>query len=135
MLWNILQKLGCSVHFIGLISTTHQSVLRKELKELFEVRNREKQGCILAPSLFWIFLFMVLSKAFTDSTQRVCIQSRLEANLFNASQFKFTRKNQKCSCTWAHVCWWHCLHGTQPPRCTGINHLFLKICSGIWAEN
>ena len=44
-------------------------------------------------------------------------------------------KDQKSSGMRAHVRWPHCPRGTQPPKCTGSNHPFLKICKGIWTEN
>ena len=61
------------------------------------------------------------------STQKVWIQSRLWAHLFNARHFKSTKKDQKHTGTRAHVCWRHYYCGIQPPRCTGNNHLFFEI--------
>ena len=93
-LWNILQKLRFPDHFVMFITTLHmrmkESENLRELSEPFEFGNRLKQGSILAPTLFSIFLSMVISYAFTDSTQRIWIQRRpAAANLFNACQFTF----------------------------------------------
>ena len=89
---NILRKLGCLEYFVWLVAALHAgmkvSVSLKELSKPFEDEYGVKQGCVLAPILFSIFLSMVLSDAFTDCNQEVWIQRRPGANLFNASQFK-----------------------------------------------
>ena len=76
VIWIILRKLGCTDHFDRLVSTLNTKMkvsvsLRGELSEPFEVRNRVKQGCLFAPTLFLIFVSMVLSDTVNDSTQEV----------------------------------------------------------------
>ena len=66
----------------------------RELSNPFEVRNAMKQGCVLDPTPFPIILSIVLSDVYTDSTQGIWIQSRLEVNLFDASQFKSAIKTR-----------------------------------------
>ena len=66
----------------------------RELSDLFVVGNGMKQGYFLTPTLFLIFLSMVLSNAFTDSTPEVWIKSRSGANLFNTSQLKSVRNTR-----------------------------------------
>ena len=101
VLWNILWKLRYLDHLFRLVSALHTGImgsvsLRRELLKPFEVGNSVKPGCVLAPASFSIFLSMVLFDAFTDSTQEIRIPSRLESgvNLFNASQFKSTKKTR-----------------------------------------
>ena len=74
VLKNFLQKLRCPDHFVMLVSALHAGMkasvcLKEEPSELFEVGNGAKQSCILAPTLFLIFLSMVLPDSFTDSIQ------------------------------------------------------------------
>ena len=70
------------------------SQLKRKLSEPFEVGNGVKQDCVLALTVFSIFLSMVLSGAFTSSTQDVSIQSRSAENLVNASLIKSSRKTR-----------------------------------------
>ena len=99
-LWKILQKLGFPSHFINLISALHTGMkalikLKEELSESFQVNNGVKQGCVLAPTLFSIFLSAVLRHAFESCDKGVWIQSRPEADLFNVSQYKSATRTQK----------------------------------------
>jgi len=92
LLWKILQKIGCPEKFTHLIATLHSGMqasvrFKNGLSDQFSVSHGVKQGCVLAPTLFSIFLAMVQNQALQDCNQGVWIQSRLGANLFNASQF------------------------------------------------
>ena len=95
-LWSILRKLGCPDHFTSLIASLHQGMkasvsLKGELSEPFSVNNGVKQGCVLAPTLFSLYLTVVLNQAFKDHHQGVVLQCRPGADLFNVSQFKSSR--------------------------------------------
>ena len=58
----------------------------------FSVSNRVKQWCVLAPTLFLIYLASMLVVAFKDTSKGVYIQTRKEANLFDVAQFKAKSK-------------------------------------------
>ena len=62
--------------------------LEEEVSESFSVTNRVKQGCVLAPTLFSIFLLVMLDEAFRDMGDGVYIQSRQSADLFNVTYFR-----------------------------------------------
>ena len=66
-----------------------------EVSEFFSVTNGIKQGCVLAPTLFSIFLSAVLDKAFRDMGDGVYIQSRQSADLFNVAQFRAKTKTTR----------------------------------------
>ena len=66
-----------------------------EVSESFSVTNGVKQGCILAPTLFSIFLSAMLDEAFRDMGDGVCIQSRQSADLFNVTHFRAKTKNTR----------------------------------------
>ena len=57
-----------------------------------EVSNGVKQGCVLAPTLFSIFLSATLNEAFRDLGGGVYIQSRQNADLFNVAHFRAKTK-------------------------------------------
>ena len=57
-----------------------------------EVSNGVKQGCVLAPTLFSIFLSATLNEAFRDMGGGVYIQSRQNADLFNVAHFRAKTK-------------------------------------------
>ena len=59
-----------------------------EVSESFSVTNGVKQGCVLAPTLFSIFLSAMLDKAFRDMGDGVYIQSRQSTDLFNVAHFR-----------------------------------------------
>jgi len=62
---------------------------------LFEVTNGVKQCCVLAPTMFPIFLSAVLEDAFGGMDEDVYIQSRQDADLFNAAHLKARTKRTK----------------------------------------
>ena len=100
LLWIILKKIGCPEKFVNLIASLHNNMrgqirFKGEVSDAFEISNGVKQGCVLAPTLFSIFLFMVLSHAFDNNNQGVWIQSRPGADLFNVNQYKSTKKTQQ----------------------------------------
>lgn len=99
-LWKILLKLECPNHFTNLISALHAGVkasvrLKGELSDPFEVNNGVKQGCVVAPTLFSIFLTIELNRAFNDCTREVWNQSRPRPDLSNLNQYKSVNKTQK----------------------------------------
>ena len=99
-LWKMLLKLGFPGHFTNLISALHTGMkasvkLKGELSSQFQVNNGVKQGCVLAPTLFSIFLSVVLHHAFNDCNKGVWIQSRPGADLFNVNQYKSTTRTRR----------------------------------------
>ena len=58
----------------------------------FAVSNGVKQGCVLAPTLFSLYLSAMLEVAFKDIQEGVYIQTRKEADLFNVAHFKSTSR-------------------------------------------
>ena len=59
-----------------------------KVSELFSVTNGGKQGSVLAPTLFSIFLTAMFDEAFRDMGDGVYIQSRQSADLFNVTHFR-----------------------------------------------
>ena len=75
-LWQLLRKYGCPDKFTSMIESLHTGMKAKvsdgvETSDAFEVTNGVKQGCVLAPTLFSIFLSAMLDEAFRDLTKRM----------------------------------------------------------------
>ena len=64
----------------------------EEVSESFSVTNGVKQSCVLAPTLFSIFLAAMLSEAFRDVGHGVYIQSKQSTDLFNVAHFRAKAK-------------------------------------------
>jgi len=96
----VLRKLGYPDQFTNLIAALHTGMngsvnLKGDLSALFEITNGAKQGCVLAPTLFSIYLTMVMNHAFDGYDKGVWIQSRPGVDLFNVNQFKYFTRTRK----------------------------------------
>ena len=58
-----------------------------EVSDTFAITNGVKQGCVLAPTLFSIFLSAMLEEAIKDMRDGIYIQSRQNADLFTVAHF------------------------------------------------
>ena len=63
-----------------------------EVSDTFAITNGVKQGCVLAPTLFSIFLSAMLEEAFKDMGGGIYIQSRQNADLFTVAHFRAKTK-------------------------------------------
>ena len=66
-----------------------------EVSESFCFTNGVKQGCVLAPTLFSIFLSTMLNETFQDMGDGIYIQSRQSADLFNVAHFREKAKTTR----------------------------------------
>ena len=89
MLWRVLGRYGCLVKFINIIKLFHEGMESQvmtggELSDTFPVTNGVKQGCILAPTLFALYLAAVLEVAKKDQpAEGVWRRTRQDGNPFN----------------------------------------------------
>ena len=98
-LWKLLRKYGCTDKFTSLVESLHTGMMASvsdgtNSSDSFGVTNGVKQGCVLAPTLFSIFLSAMLEEAFKDLDDGVYIQTRQDADLYNVAHF---RAKTKCS--------------------------------------
>ena len=63
------------------------------VSESFSVTNGVKQGCVLASTLFSIFLSAMLDEAFPDTGDGVYMKSRQSVDLFNVAHFRAKTKH------------------------------------------
>ena len=63
-----------------------------EVSDTFAITNGVKQGCVLAPMLFSIFLSAMLEGAFRDMGDEIYIQPRQNADLFTVAHFRAKTK-------------------------------------------
>ena len=99
-LWQLLRKYGCPEKFTTMIEAPHTGMMANvsvggEVSEPFSVTNGVKQGCVLAPTLFSVFLSPMLDEAFRDMGGGIYIQSRQSADLFNVAHFKAKTKTTR----------------------------------------
>ena len=87
-LWKIMAKFGCPDKFITMFRQltdrmTTWILYDCDCSDTFPVSNKVKQGCILAPTLFSMMFSAMLTDAFRDCDQGVCIKYRTDRELFS----------------------------------------------------
>lgn len=99
LLWSLLEKSGVPPKFLNILKQFHDGMQARVqtcnlLSDPFEVRVGVKQGCVLAPVLFNIFLMALtnLSHAALDRNAGVTIQYRLDGSLFNLRRLQARTK-------------------------------------------
>ena len=101
LLWRVLARFGCPPRFVEAIKSLHSGMRASvmaggEVSEPFDVLAGVKQGCVLAPVLFNIFVSAVTSVAHRDldrHTDGVCISYRYDGGgLFNLSRLRAKTK-------------------------------------------
>ena len=99
LLWMILRKCGCTERFIQLIRSLHDGMsvrirLGEDLSDPFEVSCGVKQGCVLAPVLFNIYVQCVtrLLALTLDQSHRIQLNYRMDRNLFDLKKLKAKTK-------------------------------------------
>ena len=88
-LWNILHIFGCPPTFIAILlfhsGMCAQVVMAGSQSSSFPVEVGVKQGCVLAPIIFNLFLVIITLVSHCDlqSSDCVGIEYRLDGGLFN----------------------------------------------------
>ena len=100
-LWQVLTKFRCPDKFVNIIKSVHSGMQASVAQgtnhfNVFAVMNGVKQGCVLVPTLFSLYLSAILEVAFNDSFDGVSIQTRHNVDIFNVSHIKArTKTSQK----------------------------------------
>ena len=61
----------------------------------FPIKNRVKQGCALAPTLFGIIFSLLLFYAFSQLEDGVYLNTRIDGHLFNLARLRAKTKVRK----------------------------------------
>ena len=98
-LFELLRKIGCPPRLLNIIVSFHEDMKGMvnydgENSEPFTVKSGVKQGCVLAPTLFGIFVSMLLSYAFKNSVEGIHLHTRSDGKLFNLARLKAKTKVQ-----------------------------------------
>ena len=96
----LLRKYGCPEKFTTMTEALYTGIMANvsfggSVSGSFSVTNGVKQGCVLAPTLFSIFLPVMLDEAFRHMGDGVYIQSRQSADLFNVAHFSAKTKTTR----------------------------------------
>lgn len=91
-MWRVLKRFGCPDNYISLVRALHENtsgrVLHQgKLSEEFEITCGLKQGCVLAPTLFALYLAAMMHEIPSDNPG-VDIRYRLDSGLFNLAKFR-----------------------------------------------
>ena len=91
-LWRLLSKCGCPDKFILMLWAFNevmqaQVIIDSEMTDAFPVAHGVKQGCVLAPTLFTLFLAAVLEVSNRDTTKGAYITPRSNGRFFNVSRY------------------------------------------------
>ena len=92
-LWKILSRIGCSEKYIKIVRLLHDNMsasvlIDGEATESFEVKTGVKQGCVIAPTLFSIFISAVLYLVTERLPRGIDMQYRMDGKLFNLRRLR-----------------------------------------------
>ena len=99
-LWKILKRMGCPEKFIAILRLLHDGMTAKALcngteTEPFTIKTGVKQGCILAPTIFDMYLLAVLALIKDQLPSGVTIRYRYDGSIFNLRRLNAVTKVQK----------------------------------------
>ena len=100
MLWKVLKIFGCPETLIDITQQFHDGTKGKvmvgsQLSGDFNVNHGTKQGCVLAPTLFTLFLTVVLMILHKDVQEGVYIRTRSDGKLFNLARLRAQTKTSR----------------------------------------
>jgi len=99
-LWKVLEFYGCPERLTNIIRLFHGGMKGKvtiggSTTESFAINHNVKQGCVLAPTLFILYLTAVLETMFSNLNKRVYIRTRSDGRLFNIARLKTHSKTRE----------------------------------------
>ena len=107
-MWKVLTKLGCPPKFVNLVRQLHEGMNAEVISEgekldSFVVQTGVKQGCVLALSLFALFVTAMLNEMNGRAENRgVSLQFRMDGGLFNL--FRFLMKCKTVTTKLREIC-------------------------------
>ena len=100
MLWRVLRRFGCPEHFVRMIEQFHTGakgrvVVGQQESDQLDVNHGTKQGCVLAPTLFTLFLTTVLVSLHQELGNGIFVRTRADGKLFNLARLKARTKTRE----------------------------------------
>lgn len=129
-LWNVLRKFGCPDIFIELVRGLHDGMTGSVLygasnSPCFPIATGVKQGCVLAPTLFSLYLSAVLIKVNTQALAGVVVKFRHDGGLFNLQRLKARSKTQTVKVTELQYADDNCAVATSPESLQQTTNAFV----------
>ena len=104
ILWNVLSKCGCPPKFMAILKGFHSGMSARVvagglISDPFEVNVGVKQGCVLAPTIFDIYLAAVtlLARYDMDLGDGIHFRYRFDGSLFNLRRLKAITKTRSAT--------------------------------------
>ena len=99
-LWKVLSRFGCPANFITILRLLHDKMTATALfseteTEPFTIRTGVKQGCVIAPTLFTVYLCVILFLVRDRLPHGIELDSWLDGRLFNLGRLKAKTKVMK----------------------------------------
>ncbi|PIK58516.1 hypothetical protein BSL78_04540 [Apostichopus japonicus] len=96
-LWKVLMEFGCPQHFINIIKGFHEDMIGRvaaagNISGAFSICHGVKQGCVLAPTLFRLYLSAVQQNMTDGLSKGVFIKTRSDGKLFNLARLRTNTK-------------------------------------------
>ena len=127
LLWKVLQTFGCPPRLAKIVQEFHDGTkgmvaVGGDRSEEIMVSHSTKQGCVLAPTLFALYLTVVLMILHQEAEEGIYVRTRIDGKLFNIARLKAKTKTNYCLQTtrpWLHTVkavskgWWT---SSQQPR-------------------
>ncbi|KAI8493649.1 hypothetical protein Bbelb_285700 [Branchiostoma belcheri] len=102
LLWEVLRRFGCPPKYLAVLKSLHNGAMVRVLgggakSDAFPVCTGVRQGCVIAPVIFNLFLAAVMLAAKKDIRPEDCVPLtyRLDGGLFNLRRFRAPTKIQK----------------------------------------
>jgi len=100
LLWTVLSKFGCPLHFLTILREFHDGMKARVIiggqeSDPFEVLAGVKQGCVLAPAIFNLFLVAV-TLVFRNGLSPgggIPFKYRLDGGIFNLRRLQAQTKD------------------------------------------
>ena len=94
-MWATLKRFGCTDHFTDLVQALHDGmtgrvVSNSSVSDSFPITTGLKQGCVLAPTLFSLYLAAMVNEL-SDTTPGIQLRCRMDGGLFNTGRFRTSR--------------------------------------------
>ena len=139
-LWKVLRAYGCPESFINMIRQFHDGMTGRvsiggDISDAFPINHGVKQGCILAPILFTLYLGAVLETMSANLASGIYIWTCIRWESIQLGMLEGGNQNQYIVCQRAALCRWHgfSCHWLQwhSRNCESIS----LSCNHVWSEN